>query len=112
MITHCSFSPRICPELSQALLSGAIPIYLGAPNVNDFLPHPKAIVNVRDFATAESLVDYLTPFSDYDRWVQEFHAWKYQGLPSSFEQILDRCVHYAECRICKQVLQMNHPVLA
>jgi len=99
----------ICPELSQALLSGAVPIYLGAPNVNEFLPHAQAIVNVRDYSSPEELAEYLISFEDPDSWYDEFHSWKEEGLPPTFERVLDQCVHYAECRVCKQVLKLNHP---
>jgi hypothetical protein len=88
-----------------------VPIYLGAPNVEDFLPHQDSIVDVRQYPTAEGLAEFLGPFlSDWNAYINRFHQWKAQEhLPSPFLQKLDECVHLAECRICKKVLQLLGP---
>lgn len=47
-------------------MMGAIPIYWGAPNVNDFLPHPDAIVRVSDFGSTKELAEYLQVLTTSD----------------------------------------------
>jgi len=97
----------ICPEYSQALLSGAVPIYIGAPNIHEYLPGVNSIVHIRDFPDPEDLVSYLSR-ALRDSTAYDYHQrWKAHGLSTSFLQHLRHCAHLAECRICKKVLELN-----
>jgi len=49
----------VTEKLWNALQSGAIPIYLGAPNVLSFLPDRNAAIHVSDFENPEELAGYL-----------------------------------------------------
>ena len=68
------------PDLSQVFLAGAVPVYIGAPNVEAYVPGPRSFVHMRDFASAEALWAYLASFDDSPegeaRYRAEFFAWK------------------------------------
>jgi len=97
----------VCPEFSQTLLSGAVPIYFGAPNIDKYLPGDGAIVNGKDFSSADQLINYIIETaSDADLYYQRHLKWKSNPIRPSFKQHLDNCAHLAECRICKKVLEI------
>ena len=41
-----------------ALAVGAVPVYLGAPDIDNYVP-PRSIIKVTDFKSAEALASYL-----------------------------------------------------
>jgi len=95
----------ICPEFSQALVAGAVPIYIGAPNIQEYLPGHGAIVNGKEYTSATDLAQYITSVGrDPQLYADRHMAWKTQGLPLSFRRHLHNCAHLAECRICTHVL--------
>ncbi|KAL0484622.1 glycoprotein 3-alpha-L-fucosyltransferase A [Acrasis kona] len=49
----------VTEKLFQPLQVGCVPVYLGASNIHDFVPNPKAVIRVSDFETTAKLVDYL-----------------------------------------------------
>lgn len=49
----------VSEKVYDALVAGCIPIYLGAPNVNEFIPHPSAILNYAALGSVQALVDEL-----------------------------------------------------
>jgi len=53
----------ITEKIINAFYSGAIPIYWGATNVNEFF-NKKAFINVSNFNTFEECVEYVINMSD------------------------------------------------
>jgi len=53
----------VTEKILNAFYSGAIPIYWGSSNINDFF-NKKAFINVSDFNTLEECVDYAINLSD------------------------------------------------
>jgi Glycosyltransferase family 10 (fucosyltransferase) C-term len=68
------------PEFSHAILAGAVPIYIGAPNIFSFVPGPRSIIHARDFESGEELWNYVKTFQADDEavWKRylEFHEWR------------------------------------
>lgn len=44
-----------------------MPIYLGSPNVYDFLPDDNAIINVDHFSSVKELADYIQRASEDEK---------------------------------------------
>ena len=100
-------SDRVGPELSQAWLAGAIPIYLGAPNIDDFVPGEKSLIKMTDFENGTALAEYIQSLILNESEYNSYFAWKQNGLFPSFVTHLENCAHLAECRICHHVLEQQ-----
>lgn len=160
----------ISPEWSHAILAGAVPIYIGAPDIALFAPGPRSYIDIRDFSSGAELWEFLQRF-DNDQAYQQWFEWKQaartafmedegdrvyalgtgegvnepenldmslldaeirrwsrpvvenladldQGVIDEFHNTaaiawrwfrvhLDRCVHYAECRLCEYVTSLT-----
>ena len=48
----------VSEKLIQSLLVGAIPIYWGAPDVDDYV-NPDSFINIRDFKSFDACIDYV-----------------------------------------------------
>lgn len=69
----------VTEKLWDALRAGALPIYLGAPNVLDHLPDKEAIVDVRAFGDVAALAAYVRRVAN-DRALQARHLdWHVTG---------------------------------
>jgi len=79
----------------QALNLGAVPIYLGAPNVADILPDG-SFINLRHYATSQGTYDILSLKAKLDRALESpeeyarYHAWRLPNLDVKFMKLLAR----------------------
>ncbi len=78
-------------------MAGAVPIYLGAPNIAEYAPGPRSFINARDFATGQDLWGYLQRFMDGDADADDayasFFSWK-TGANMAFDED-ERGLRYA-----------------
>jgi len=91
----------VTEKLWQVLQSGTIPVYFGPENINEFLPHPDSIINVRDFASPQELAQYLQlvlrNLALYDRYTN----WYKQPISTKFQEILNAPFYYSPtCVLC------------
>ncbi len=77
----------------QALNLGAVPIYLGAPNVADILP-AGSFINLRHFATAEGTYDtaalkaVLDPALESREHYARYHEWRLPNIDEKFMKLI------------------------
>lgn len=91
-------------DLSQTYMAGSVPIYIGAPDVADYVPGENSMVHARDFVDAAALAEHVKALlADEERYAAMF-AWKQRGLAPRFREHLSECVYLAEERICDRVL--------
>ncbi len=73
----------------QALHLGAVPIYLGAPNVADVLPSG-SYINMREFATSQGTYDFTSLKTLLDKAIESpeeyafYHAWRLPRVDKKF----------------------------
>lgn len=78
MIENSYAHDWVTERLFNAFIAGVVPVYLGAPNVIDFVPDPGAFVDFRDFANLEDLGLFLQSFQGGAREEEyrDFFEWK------------------------------------
>lgn len=89
-------------KILDALEARSLPIYLGCPNIEDYVPR-SCFIDLRDFAGYEELNAYLRSLSDdrYFRYIESIDAWVTGGglRPFSWYPLYDTFVrYYAEKR--------------
>ena len=69
----------------HALASGCLPVYMGAPDIDLYLPAPNAVIHANDFADGASLGQYLRYLLTNTTAYWEHLQWKWteldKGLP-------------------------------
>ena len=99
----------VTEKVYQALAVGSVPVYLGAPNVANFLPCRNCIVNAADFASPAALGGHLRYLMDnataYDAllaWTREpYRCARAPAAPlNAFAAPLSSCVHPAVLAAC------------
>jgi hypothetical protein len=98
MIKHYKFTVAIensiehdyiTEKLWQPLVAGSIPLYYGAPNVDDWLPCKDCIIDLRQFASPKAAADYIRSVSENVTLYAQFHQWRNEPVPPKFPKILD-----------------------
>lgn len=69
----------VTEKFYDPLLAGSVPVYLGAPNIEEFAPGDNCFVDVRNYRSPEELADYLNLCMSDDREYMKYHQWR--GLP-------------------------------
>src|SRR5262249_477022 len=74
----------VSEKMFDGLIAGTVPVYLGAPNIDDYLPGRNCIIKVSDFASPAELARHLISVSK-DKSAYEAHlAWKREPLRQEF----------------------------
>jgi len=109
----------ISEKLFQALAAGCVPVYMGAPNIDDYMPQENAIVNANKFNSPEDLGNHLKELLKDNAKYEEHLKWKNggQGHEQSLERIrwlLRLSQNTMYCRLCTKVLEhvsMHRPLV-
>eukprot|EP01102_Stenamoeba_stenopodia_P000766 TRINITY_DN10718_c0_g1_i1.p1 TRINITY_DN10718_c0_g1~~TRINITY_DN10718_c0_g1_i1.p1 ORF type:complete len:549 (+),score=163.66 TRINITY_DN10718_c0_g1_i1:156-1802(+) len=88
----------VTEKVYHGLRAGTVPIYMGAPNVDTFVP-PNSIIKVDDFKSPKELADYLMELDKDDEKYNKYLEWK-TGDWGEFETVRDKTALDARCRIC------------
>ena len=79
----------VSEKIYVPLLHGAVPVYLGAPNVAEHIPDKDAIINLHDFADAKAAGAYLqSMLADPAAFYQKHHSWRTRPYTGSFASLL------------------------
>jgi len=101
----------VTEKLMCALQAGTLPIYMGAPNIDEWTPGDHSIIKVSDFAGPRELGDYITYLDQNPDEYNKYFEWKKTGLLPRFKEKYDHCVFYgAECRLCQKLAQYRQQV--
>ena len=93
----------VTEKFYPALLAGAVPVVMGAPNVWAFAPSNASYIDVRDFADAAALAAHLRQVAaDDDAWLA-YHRWRDEPLQPHFAALPHESMNTLPCRVCRAV---------
>lgn len=107
---NSNLTDYVTEKLVHGFMSTAVPIYMGAPNIDEFIPHPKSIIRVDQFSSPKALADYLKYLNENEKEYNEYLEWR--KLPISELQIPKSkrkrencryCNYSWRCRICQSI---------
>jgi hypothetical protein len=83
----------VTEKVYDGLLVGTVPIYLGAPNIDDFLPGERSIIKVTDFSGPAELARYVKALAEDEDAYCEYFAWREKPLLDTFVDLATTRVH-------------------
>lgn len=99
----------VTEKFFQPLLAGTVPVYRGAPNIEDFAPGDNCYVDATAFSSPAQLADYLAYLSRDDAAYSKYLEWRTQPLRPSFLQKLEQCETEAFCRLAELLERRPRP---
>jgi len=100
----------VTEKLWQPLAAGSIPIYLGAPNIDDWLPcyNYSCIINLREFPSIRDAAKFINDVAQNTTRYSQYHEWRNtRNLRPSFLKMVnyfeEANKHSIECVLCDMV---------
>eukprot|EP00759_Apiculatamorpha_spiralis_P043858 PhF_6_TR41028/c0_g1_i1/m.62141 len=98
----------VTEKVYHGLLSGAVPICFGAPNIDNFLPMHSSAIHVRDFSTLDDLGKHLSSVVAAEELPREHGEWRVngeKGIRAVWGQTFVKNLLHPEptCDICRMV---------
>ncbi|XP_065881969.1 alpha-(1,4)-fucosyltransferase [Euphorbia lathyris] len=101
-IENTATESYVTEKLFYALDSGAVPIYFGAPNVDDFIP-PHSIIDGTKFRSIEELAAYVKALAHDAVAYAEYHAWRRCGVLGNYRKTRAVSLDTVPCRLCEAI---------
>jgi len=90
----------VTEKIFSTLDTNTIPVYRGAPNVEDFVPE-HSYINVDNFASPKELADYLYKLSNDTEAYNEYFAWRNKPLSKGYLDKWAKRTDTMFCRTCE-----------
>jgi len=104
----------------RSLNVGSVPIYLGAPNIEEFLPNNKSAILIKDFESPEAVANFIkylngndqayeeyleqkTRGSFHNTWLQEQVKQRSWGVSTEQQMELGNSVKHFQCLVCNRI---------
>ncbi len=97
----------VTEKFFDPMIAGSVPVYLGAPNIEEFAPGERCFVDVTRFKGPGELAEYLRFAAENDAEYESYLVWKTRPMRQSF---LDKVEFVADDpfrRLCEKVRQMK-----
>ena len=104
----------VTEKLWHPLAAGSVPIYLGAPNVDEWLPcsNHSCIVHLRDFSSVRAAAEFIQGLADNEERYLQYHRWRKEEVRSSFVKMVNYFAeankYSIECLLCDMVNRNDH----
>ena len=103
----------VSEKLWHPLIAGSIPIYLGAPNVHDWLPcRTDCIIDLRQFKTPKESASFIKAVAKNRTLYESYHQWRKEPVAEKFQDILNyfaRIRNYSlDCALCEMSQRVGH----
>lgn len=93
----------VTEKFYDPMLSGAVPVYFGASNIEEFTPGDNCFVDVRQFTSPESLAAFLTEACKDECHYNRFQAWRTRPLNPVFLQNASMQREHPFIRLCRLI---------
>ncbi|MCX2431614.1 glycosyltransferase family 10 domain-containing protein [Pedobacter sp. GR22-10] len=91
----------VTEKFFQPLMAGSVPVYLGAPNIEEFAPGNNSYINVNSFDSVKSLANYLIFLNENEAEYHEFQKWRDLPFKDNFEEKLSIVSNDFLPRLCE-----------
>ena len=97
----------VTEKFYEPLLSGSVPVYLGAPNINDFSPSSSAFINVQDYPEPKDLAEAIKRYCEDEQRYAAFFDWKRQPMNRTFLRLLKGQEVHPFIRLINRLADLN-----
>ena len=105
---NAEYEHWVTEKMPQAIFAGTIPVYWGAPDVEDFAPGPHSLIRTADFPSPRELADYLLYLTRNSTAYNEYFTWKSESeLSLGWQEHRTDCAFYAQEKICDAAIAMQ-----
>ena len=97
----------VTEKFYDPLVAGSVPVYRGAPNIQDFVPGDRCYIRIEDFKGPRQLAEYLAMLDRDDKEYGRYFEWKQAPLRPGFEQLVAACGSDPKCRLAAKLVSLR-----
>lgn len=90
----------VTEKFFQSLVAGTIPVVVGAPNIQDFVPSPGSVLHIKELKDIDSVAKTMKYLAENPDAYNQSLRWKYDGPCDSFKALVDMAAVHSSCRLC------------
>nr|ABG89268.1 alpha-1,3-fucosyltransferase [Lemna minor] len=90
----------VTEKFFQSLVAGAIPVVVGAPNIQNFAPSSDSILHIREPKDVSSVAERMKFLASNPEAYNQSLRWKFEGPSNSFKALVDMAAVHSSCRLC------------
>lgn len=90
----------VTEKFFQSLVAGAVPVVVGAPNIQDFAPSPGSVLHIKELKDVGSVAKTMKHLAANPDAYNQSLRWKYEGPSDSFKALVDMAAVHSSCRLC------------
>ncbi|KAL0334865.1 UNVERIFIED_CONTAM: Glycoprotein 3-alpha-L-fucosyltransferase A [Sesamum radiatum] len=90
----------VTEKFFQSLVAGAVPVVVGAPNIQEFAPNPGSILHIKEVKDVDSVAKTMKYLAENPGAYNETLRWKFEGPSDSFKALVDMAAVHSSCRLC------------
>ncbi|KAL2927597.1 putative fucosyltransferase-like protein [Bienertia sinuspersici] len=90
----------VTEKFFQSLVAGTIPVVVGAPNIQDFVPCPGSVLHIKELKDVDSVAKTMNYLAKNPVAYNQSLRWKYDGPHDSFKALVDMAAVHSSCRLC------------
>jgi hypothetical protein len=94
----------VSEKFFDPLVAGTVPVYRGAPNIEEFAPGDHCLINAADFQGPQELAEYLLHLAKNPAEYEAYFAWKNRPLRESFLKKIEIAEKDPFRRLCDLML--------
>ncbi|KAI0494848.1 hypothetical protein KFK09_024993 [Dendrobium nobile] len=98
----------VTEKFFQSLVAGAVPVVIGAPNIQDFAPSDDSILHIKSLDDVPLIAQKMKYLASNPEAFNHLLRWKYEGPSDSFKALLDMAAVHSSCRLCIHIATMIH----
>jgi len=97
----------VTEKFYDPLIAGSVPVYLGAPNIDDFAPGDQCFINAGDWESPESLARYILAVTDDEALYRSYFNWRRNPFKPDFIRLLEQQKEHPFVRLCRRIQEIR-----
>jgi hypothetical protein len=93
----------VTEKFYDPLMAGSVPVYLGAPNIEDFAPGDNCFINASDWASPKHLARYIMEVAEDEALYRSYFEWRDRPLRQNFTSLLELQKVHPFVRLCHKI---------
>ncbi|KAA6186744.1 hypothetical protein F2Q65_05085 [Thiohalocapsa marina] len=93
----------VTEKFYDPLTAGSVPVYLGAPNIDEFAPGEGCFINIADFPSPQALADHLLQLANNPTRYSHYLEWRQKPFSKPFSRLLEKQKAPPFTQLCRKV---------
>ncbi len=99
----------VTEKFFDPLEAGCVPVYLGAPNIDDYAPGDHCYIHVADFNGPKQLAEYLLDLNEDEEAYNAYHAWRRRPPRTAYRRLCEERLVHPFVRLCRLLQNSRGP---